>query len=154
MPLEVFEKNSEQKLTPTELAKEAFKGVNSVGDFQKLIAQYPREVLAGAADLQDSQPERARARRWLEAVQPQSAGVNSLQATPTASVVAEAKGFDELIGLTNLQYKRLDWNNQQARESLIARHGKRSRYLLTDEEILDLYDYLKTLPTPEPSSSG
>jgi hypothetical protein len=56
LPLEVCEKSSEQNLTLTEQAIEAFKGVNSVPDFQKLIAQYPREVLEDAADLQDSHP--------------------------------------------------------------------------------------------------
>ncbi|MBW4549322.1 MAG: bifunctional DNA primase/polymerase [Symplocastrum torsivum CPER-KK1] len=153
-PLEVCEKSSEQNLTPTELAKEAFKGVNSVGDFQKLIAQYPREVLVDAADLQDSQPERARARHWLEATQLESAGVNSLEVALTASEIAETKGFDRLILCTSQQHKRLGWTHQQARELLIARYGKRSKHLLTDEEMLDLYDYLKTLPTPDPSSSG
>jgi hypothetical protein len=154
LPLEVCEKSSEQNLTLTEQAIEAFKRVNSVPDFQKLIAQYPREVLVDAADLQDSAPERARARHWLEATLPQSAGVNSLEVALTASEIAETKGFDRLILCTSQQHKRLGWTHQQAREFLIDRYGKRSKQLLTDEEMLDLYDYLKTLPTPDPSSSG
>jgi hypothetical protein len=154
LPLEVCEKSSEQNLTLTEQAIEAFKRVNSVPDFQKLIAQYPREVLVDAADLQDSAPERARARQMLEATLPQSAGVNSLEVALTASEIAEMKGFDRLILCTSQQHKRLGWTHQQAREFLIDRYGKRSKQLLTDEEMLDLYDYLKTLPTPDPSSSG
>jgi hypothetical protein len=161
LPLEVFEKSSEQKLTVTELAKEAFKGVNSVGDFQKLIAQYPREVLEDAADLQDSQPERARARRWLEAVQPQSVGVNSLQAAPTALAVAEAEKpassseeYKRLCALNHDEAYRLSWDKEQRSDCLITKFGKTSLFRLDEQELLELYDYLKTLPTPEPSSSG
>ena len=151
---EVFEKISVQKLTPTEQAVEAFKGVKSVADFQTLLAQYSREVLEDAADMQDSQPERARARRMLEAVPPQSAAINCLENAPTASAIVDEEGFHRLIRLTDQQQKRLGWSSQQAREFLLTMYGKRSRYLLTNEEMLDFYDYLKTLPTPDPSSSG
>jgi|GEM_PF-1318895 len=149
LPQEICEKISEQNLTLTELAKEAFKGVKSMGDFQKLFTQYPREVLEDAADVQDSAPERARARRWLEAIQPSSAALNSLEVTLTASEIVKTKGFHWLIQLISQEQKRLGWNHQQAREFLIARYGKRSIHLLTDEEMLDLYDCLKTLETSQ-----
>jgi hypothetical protein len=160
-PLEVFEKSSEQKLTQAEQAIEAFKGVNSVEDFQKLIAKYPRSVLEDAADMQDSQPERARARRWLEAVQPQSAGVNSLEKALTASAVAEAEKpapsseqYKRLCALNRDESVRLGWDKEQRSDCLITKFGKTSLFRLDEQELLELYDYLKTLPTPEPSSSG
>jgi hypothetical protein len=143
-----------QKLTPTQQAIEAFKGVKSVADFQRLIAQYSREVLEDAADMQDSQHERVRARRMLEAVPPQSAAINCLEIAPTASAIVDEEGFHRLIRLTDQQQKRLGWSSQQAREFLLTMYGKRSRHLLTNEEMLDFYDYLKTLPTPDSSSSG
>jgi hypothetical protein len=80
--------------------------------------------------------------------------VNSLEVALTASAIVKTKGFHWLIQLISQEQMRLGWNHQQAREFLIDRYGKRSKQLLTDEEMLDLYDYLKTLPTPDPSSSG
>jgi hypothetical protein len=132
-----------------------------VPDFQKLIAQYPREVLVDAADLQDSQPERARARRWLEAVQPQSAGVNSLEKALTASAVAEAEKpapsseeYKRLCALNRDEAYRLGWDKEQRSDCLSTKFGKTSLWTLDERELLELYEYLKSLPTPDPSSSG
>jgi hypothetical protein len=160
-PLEVCENISEPNLTLTEQAIEAFKGVNSVADFQQLTAQYPREVLEDAADMQDSQPERIRARRWLEALQPQSAGVNSLEKTPTASAVAEAEKpatfSDECKRLRDLNRNeayRLRWDKEQRHDCLITKFGKTSLWTLDERELLELYEYLKSLPTPEPTEQA
>jgi hypothetical protein len=160
-PQEICEKTSEQNLTPTEQAIEAFKRVNSVSDFQKLIAQYPREVLVDAADLQDSQPERARARQMLEATLPQSAGVNSLEKALTASAVPEAEKpatpseeYKRLCALNRDEAFRLRWDKEQRHDCLSTKFGKTSLWTLDERELLELYEYLKSLPTPDPSSSG
>ncbi len=153
-PLEVCEKSSEQNLTPTEQAIEAFKEVNSVGDFQKLIAQYPREVLEDAADMQDSAPARARARRMLEAVKPQSAALNSLEVAEAVRAAIANEEYRRIFYLNRDESVRLGWDNDQRRDCLMAKFGKTPLSRLDEQELLELYDYLKTLPTPDPSSSG
>lgn len=153
-PQGICEKTSEQNLTLTELAKEAFKGVNSVADFQKLIAQYPREVLEDAADVQDSAPERARARQMLEAIHPQSAALNSLEVAEAVRSAISNEEYKRLFNLNRQESVRLGWNKEQRRDCLIARYGKTPLNLLDQQELVELYEYLKSLPTPDPSSSG
>ena len=57
--------------------------------------------------------------------------------------------FSEIIARTNVELKRLGWTNQQGRDYLIETYGKRSRQLLTDEELLDFLHHLELEPTPE-----
>ncbi len=39
--------------------------------------------------------------------------------------------------------KRLGWSKRQGREYLIKRYGKRSRLHLSDEELIEFWNYLK-----------
>ena len=57
--------------------------------------------------------------------------------------------FSEIIARTNVELKRLGWTNQQGRDYLIETYGKRSRQLLTDEELLDFLHHLELEPTPD-----
>lgn len=57
--------------------------------------------------------------------------------------------FSEILARTNVELRRLGWNNQQGRDYLIETYGKRSRQLLTDEELLDFLHHLELEPTPE-----
>lgn len=57
--------------------------------------------------------------------------------------------FSEIIARTNVELKRLGWTNQQGRDYLVETYGKRSRQLLTDEELLDFLHHLELEPTPE-----
>ena len=57
--------------------------------------------------------------------------------------------MSEVISRTTVEVKRLGWTNQQGKDYLLQTYGKRSRQLLTDEELLDFLNYLESQPTPE-----
>lgn len=60
--------------------------------------------------------------------------------------------LSDIIAQTTIELKRLGWNEVQGRTHLMAAYGKRSRQQLTDEELLEFLDYLKSQPSePEPS---
>ncbi|MGB7444769.1 MAG: hypothetical protein WA919_27185 [Coleofasciculaceae cyanobacterium] len=61
----------------------------------------------------------------------------------------ELVDFSDIIARTNVELRRLGWNNQQGREYLLQTYGKRSRQLLTDEELLDFLQHLEAEPNPE-----
>ena len=56
--------------------------------------------------------------------------------------------FSDIIAKSNVEMKRLGWTNQQGREYLLQTYGKRSRQLLSDEELLEFLQYLESQPTP------
>ncbi len=60
--------------------------------------------------------------------------------------------FSEVIARSNVELKRLNWTNEQGKNYLLQTYGKRSRQLLSDEELLEFLHYLESLPTP-PSAS-
>lgn len=53
--------------------------------------------------------------------------------------------FSDIIARTNVELRRLGWTNQQGRDYLLQTYGKRSRQLLTDEELLDFLHNLESL---------
>ena len=55
--------------------------------------------------------------------------------------------FPELIKLTNIELKRLDWSVEQAREYLLKTYDKRSRQVLSDDELIEFLEFLKRLPS-------
>ncbi|NES23263.1 MAG: hypothetical protein F6K41_31190 [Symploca sp. SIO3E6] len=57
--------------------------------------------------------------------------------------------MSEIIARTTVEVKRLGWTNQQGKDYLLQTYGKRSRQLLTDDELLDFLSYLESQPTPE-----
>lgn len=67
----------------------------------------------------------------------------------TVSTVTTAIDFSELIARTNVELKRLGWTNQQGRDYLLQTYGKRSRQLLSDDELVDFLHHLESEPTPE-----
>ena len=69
-----------------------------------------------------------------------------IQSQPTSETPID---FSEIIARTNVELKRLGWTNQQGRDYLIETYGKRSRQLLTDEELLDFLHHLELEPTPD-----
>jgi hypothetical protein len=62
---------------------------------------------------------------------------------------SEPIDFSDIIARTTVELKRLGWTNQQGREYLVQTYGKRSRQLLTDEELLDFLHHLESEPTPQ-----
>ncbi|VEP16897.1 hypothetical protein H1P_5090002 [Hyella patelloides LEGE 07179] len=51
--------------------------------------------------------------------------------------------LSEIIEATDGEMSRLGWNKEQGRQYLIDNYGKRSRLHLTDEELLEFWEYLK-----------
>jgi hypothetical protein len=57
--------------------------------------------------------------------------------------------MSDVIARTTVEVKRLGWSNQHGKDYLLQTYGKRSRQLLTDEELLDFLNYLESQPSPE-----
>jgi hypothetical protein len=60
----------------------------------------------------------------------------------------ETLDFSEIIAKSNVEIKRLGWTNEQGKQYLLQTYGKRSRQLLSDEELLEFLHYLESQPTP------
>jgi hypothetical protein len=56
--------------------------------------------------------------------------------------------FSEVIARSNVELKRLNWTNEQGKNYLLQTYGKRSRQLLSDEELIEFLQYLESQPTP------
>ncbi|WP_267383793.1 hypothetical protein [Cyanobacterium sp. uoEpiScrs1] len=74
--------------------------------------------------------------------------VSSSEKESSLTTIEEPLEFSEIIGRSNIEMKRLGWTKMQGREYLIQTYGKRSRQVLSDEELLEFLDYLESLPTP------
>lgn len=66
----------------------------------------------------------------------------------------EPVDLDNVIAKTNIEMHRFGWTLEQGREYLIKNYGKRSRFLLTQEELLDFLRYLESQPTPVDPLAG
>lgn len=72
-----------------------------------------------------------------------------VEPTPTTSLDLNGPlDFSEVIARSNVELKRLNWTNEQGKNYLLQTYGKRSRQLLSDEELLEFLHYLESLPTP------
>ncbi len=69
--------------------------------------------------------------------------------SPPETETVEAIDFSEIIARSNVELKRLSWTSEQGRNYLLQTYGKRSRQLLSDEQLLEFLAYLENLPTPE-----
>lgn len=67
--------------------------------------------------------------------------------TPTASIAAPID-FSDVIAKTNVEMKRLGWTSEQGRKYLLENYGKRSRQLLSDDELLEFLNHLESIPSP------
>lgn len=67
---------------------------------------------------------------------------------PPLTTIEEPLEFSEIIVRSDVEMKRLGWTKVQGREYLIQTYGKRSRQVLSDEELLEFLYYLESLPTP------
>lgn len=54
--------------------------------------------------------------------------------------------FNQIRHKIDLEMKRLNWTKEQGRDYLLSTYGKRSRLHLTDNELLEFWHYLETLP--------
>ena len=60
----------------------------------------------------------------------------------------QPKSLLDPIAQIDVEMRRLAWTREQGREHLIQTYGKRARSLLTDEQLLEFLEYLKSQPTP------
>ncbi|AOX01484.1 hypothetical protein BJP34_20360 [Moorena producens PAL-8-15-08-1] len=57
----------------------------------------------------------------------------------------------DIITKTNVEMKRLGWTTQQGKDYLLQTYGKRSRQLLSDQELMSFLKYLESQPIPSDS---
>ena len=60
-------------------------------------------------------------------------------------VIAEEIDYSVLKTKIDVEMKRLAWTTEKGREYLISSYGKKSRLLLTNEELLEFYNYLSSI---------
>ena len=60
-------------------------------------------------------------------------------------VIPEEIDYSVLKTKIDVQMKRLAWTTEKGREYLISTYGKKSRLLLTNEELLEFYNYLSSI---------
>jgi hypothetical protein len=58
----------------------------------------------------------------------------------------EIQFFDESSKQIDIEIKRLNWTEEQESEYLLKTYGKRSRFMLPDQELSEFLSYLKSLP--------
>jgi len=52
----------------------------------------------------------------------------------------------EMIALINFELVRIGWKTEQGREYLLSTYGKKSRHMLTDNELADFLNFLQGQP--------
>ncbi len=52
--------------------------------------------------------------------------------------------FSHIIDQTSIEMKRLGWTQDQGKKYLLETYGKKSRHLLSDEELIEFLKYLQT----------
>lgn len=70
--------------------------------------------------------------------------------TATAKKKKKSEPVDQSddIAKISVEMQRLGWTTDQGRDYLIKTYGKRSRHLLSDDELHDFLRYLESQPTP------
>ena len=67
---------------------------------------------------------------------------------PTAKTEKEVEiieyDFNEIKSAIDKELKRLGWSNERGKQHLISTYNKKSRLSLSDEELLEFGNYLKT----------
>ncbi len=72
---------------------------------------------------------------------------NSPQVPETTNPIPLFSGdLSEAIAKTQVELKRLGWTNEQGRDYLLQTYGKRSRQLLSDQELLEFLQHLENQP--------
>ncbi|MBP5975526.1 hypothetical protein HW132_23015 [Brasilonema sp. CT11] len=84
----------------------------------------------------------------------------STEDVPTQTTTGKKKKKSEPVDQSDdiakigVEMQRLGWTTEQGRDYLIKAYGKRSRHLLTDEELHDFLRYLESQPTPPDPLAG
>lgn len=57
--------------------------------------------------------------------------------------------YDEVIGHIDHHLSRLGWTKEDGKNYLIKTYGKKSRQLLSDDELIEFWEYLRNLSSTE-----
>ncbi|MBW4633893.1 MAG: hypothetical protein KME30_18915 [Iphinoe sp. HA4291-MV1] len=85
---------------------------------------------------------------------------SSPEEVPTQTTTGKKKKKSEAVDQSDdiakigVEMQRLGWTTEHGRDYLIKTYGKRSRHLLTDEELHDFLRYLESQPTPPDPLAG
>jgi hypothetical protein len=82
-----------------------------------------------------------------EPAQPEVEGASIAEAK-TATSSTQSLDYSDIIVKTDIEMKRLGWTKEDGRKHLIETYGKKSRPLLSDQELWEFLKYLESLPTP------
>jgi hypothetical protein len=94
-------------------------------------------------------PDNAPAQRpWTPRESPQA---DFSEPSPILSVPLD---LSDIIAQTDVELKRLGWNQAQGRRYLEQAYDKRSRQHLTDSELIEFLEYLKAQPVQKKSNSS
>ena len=69
--------------------------------------------------------------------------------TPSPTEVSESLesiDFSQIIHETSIELKRLGWTNEDGKNYLLQTYGKKSRHVLSDEQLIEFLQYLKQQP--------
>jgi len=58
--------------------------------------------------------------------------------------LSDTVDFSQIIDQTSIEMKRLGWTQDQGKKYLLETYGKKSRHLLSDNELIEFLNYLKT----------
>ncbi|MGY6530181.1 MAG: hypothetical protein ACXITR_09650 [Cyanobacterium sp.] len=58
--------------------------------------------------------------------------------------LSDAVDFSQVIDQTTIELKRLGWTQEEGKKYLLETYGKKSRHLLSDEELIEFLTYLQT----------
>ena len=71
---------------------------------------------------------------------------NNSPTTP-ATEMTGTMDFSQIINQTTIELKRLGWTQEDGKKYLLATYGKKSRHLLSDEELIEFLNYLQQQPS-------
>ena len=54
--------------------------------------------------------------------------------------------FFALLDLMDRECDRIGWSKDKFKQYVLTEYGKKSRYFLTDEQLWELYEYLRLQP--------
>lgn len=77
----------------------------------------------------------------MEDITPESDSDSTL---PLSLEFDETMDFSQIIDQTTVEMKRLGWTQDDGKKYLLATYGKKSRHLLSDPELIEFLNYLKT----------
>lgn len=65
---------------------------------------------------------------------------------PLPLEIDETMDFSQIIDQTTIEMKRLGWTQEQGKKYLLETYGKKSRHLLSDQELIEFLQYLQSQP--------